>query len=189
MRQPKLSTHQLLLSALFTALIAMGAFIRIPVPVVPFTLQFLFTMLAGLFLGPKLGMISVIAYIILGLVGFPVFTEGGGPGYLLQPTFGYLLGFAVATYVTGYIVHKVSRPSMYRLLTANFVGLAIVYVFGMAYYYFICNFVSNTPIGVWPFVLYCFLLAVPGDIFLCIFAAVIGKRLIPTLTAMVTKEV
>ena len=63
-------TKQLVFCSLFTALIAVGAFIKIPVPVVPFTLQYLFTMLAGLILGPRLGTISVTAYMLLGLA-FP----------------------------------------------------------------------------------------------------------------------
>ena len=49
------------------------------------------------------------------------------------------------------------------------------------YYYVISNFVLNTPIGLWPLFLYCFLLAVPGDIALCILAAAIGKRMIPMI--------
>ena len=60
-------TKNLAYCALFTALIAVGAFIRVPVPVVPFTLQYLFTMLAGLLLGPRLGTIAVGTYVLLGL--------------------------------------------------------------------------------------------------------------------------
>ena len=71
-------TKNLAYCALFTALIAVGAFIRVPVPVVPFTLQYLFTMLAGLLLGPRLGTIAVGTYVLLGLVGLPIFTQGGG---------------------------------------------------------------------------------------------------------------
>ena len=92
MRNSKLRNQ--ILCAIFTALIAIGAFIRIPVPVVPFTLQFLFTTLAGVLLGSRLGATSVILYIVLGLLGVPVFAEGGGPGYILKPSFGYLPGFA-----------------------------------------------------------------------------------------------
>ena len=69
---------------LFTALIEAGAFIKIPIPVVPFTLQYLFTMLAGLFLGSRRGMISVVAYMLLGLAGLPIFSEGGGIWYINQ---------------------------------------------------------------------------------------------------------
>lgn len=84
----KINTKNLILCALFTALIVVGAFIRIPIPVVPFTLQFFFTMLAGLLLGGKLGFTSVATYIAMGLLGLPVFVEGGGLAYLLKPSFG-----------------------------------------------------------------------------------------------------
>ena len=111
----KSTVYSLILCALFAALIAVGAFIKIPVPFVPFTLQLLFTTLAGIVLGPKYGALSVGVYILIGLCGVPVFTQGGGPGYVLQPTFGYLIGFLIGTFVTGLIVHKVPRPSIKRL--------------------------------------------------------------------------
>ena len=130
-------TRELVLCALFTALTAVGAFIKIPVPVVPFTLQFLFTMLAGLLLGGRLGAISVGAYAVLGLLGLPIFTEGGGFWYLLKPSFGYILGFIVGAYVTGKMAAKTSN--FWHILGANLVGLAIVYGMGMVYYYIICN--------------------------------------------------
>jgi biotin transport system substrate-specific component len=98
-----MKTKDLVLCAMFVALIAVGAFIKIPVPVVPFTLQFLFTMLAGLLLGPVNGALAVVVYIVLGLIGLPIFTQGGGPGYIFQPSFGYIIGFAVAAYVNGKI--------------------------------------------------------------------------------------
>lgn len=171
----------MMLCALFVALIIIGTFIRIPIPVVPFTLQLLFTMLAGLLLGGKLGSIAVCIYIALGLMGLPVFASGGGIGYVLQPSFGYIIGFAVATFVTGKIANQKSNPGYKRLLAANFIGLGIVYLFGMVYYYLISEFYLGTPIGLWPLFLYCFVLAVPGDIVLCIVGAILGKRLIPLI--------
>lgn len=174
-------TKNLIVCALFVALIAVGAFIRIPIPVVPFTLQLLFTMLAGMLLDGKRGALCVSVYIGLGLLGLPIFAEGGGIGYILKPSFGYIIGFAVASYVTGKIANKVARPGYRRLLTAAFVGLGIVYLFGMFYYYWMSRIYLGTPIGLWPLFLYCFILAVPGDIALCILGAVLGKRLIPAL--------
>lgn len=173
--------RNLILCAMFVALIAAGAFIRIPVPVVPFTLQLLFTMMAGLLLGGKLGAVSVCIYIAMGLLGLPVFAEGGGFAYVLKPSFGYIIGFAVASYVTGVIANKVPNPGYKRLLAANFIGLGIVYLFGMVYYYLMSNFYLGDPIGLWPLFLYCFILAVPGDIVLCILGAFLGKRLIPIM--------
>lgn len=172
-------TKSLILCSLFTALIVVGAFIKIPVPVVPFTLQFLFTTLAGLLLGSKRGMISVVVYMILGLIGLPVFSEGGGIWYILKPSFGYIIGFCIGTFITGLIAERMKEKTIPRYLLANFTGLMIVYVVGMVYYYIICNYVINTPIAFGPLFLYCFLLAVPGDICLCIFAAVLVKRVKP----------
>lgn len=178
-RLSRYKTQKLILCALFVALISVGAFIRIPVPVVPFTLQFLFTMLAGLLLGGKLGCASVTVYIAMGMLGLPLFAEGGGLAYVLKPSFGYIIGFAVASYATGVIANKVTTPSYRRLLCATFVGLLVVYLFGMVYYYLMSNFYLENPIGLWPLFLYCFILAVPGDIVLCIIGSILGKRLIP----------
>ena len=174
-------TKDLMMCSLFVALIVVGAFIKIPIAVVPFTLQHLFTMMAGLLLGGKLGAASVGIYILMGLLGLPVFAEGGGFSYVLKPSFGYIIGFAVASYVTGIIANKVPNPSYKRLFAANFSGLGIVYLFGMVYYYFMSNFYLGNPIGLWPLFLYCFILAVPGDIVLCILGASLGKRMIPLI--------
>lgn len=168
---------ELVLFSLFTALTAIGAFIRVPVPLCPFTLQLLFTTLAGLILGSRKGAASVAVYVALGLSGVPVFTQGGGPGYIFQPTFGYLLGFIAGAWITGKLVESIKQPSFTRILFANFAGLLAVYLFGMIYVYVINNYYLGTPIGVWPVVLYCFLLAVPGDICLCVLAAVMAKKL------------
>ena len=174
-------TKTLVYCGLFTALIAVGAFIKIPIPVVPFTLQYLFTMMAGLLLGPKLGAMAVTFYMLLGLIGLPIFAEGGGLWYIFKPSFGYIIGFIVGTFVTGYIAEHMKKKNVGNYLVANFAGLFFVYAIGMIYYYIICNFVINTPIAVWPLFLYCFILVVPGDIALSILAAVLAKRIKPVL--------
>ena len=174
-------TKDMILCAMFVALIAAGAFVRIPIPVVPFTLQYLFTMLAGLLLGGRKGCLSVCVYIALGLAGLPIFAQGGGAGYIFQPSFGYIIGFAVGALVTGIIAEKKETPGYGLLLAANFAGLGIVYAFGMLYYYLVSAFYLGTPIGLWPLFLYCFILAVPGDIVLCVIGAILGRRMIPLI--------
>jgi biotin transport system substrate-specific component len=173
-------TQNLAYCALFTALIAVGAFIKIPVPVVPFTLQFLFTTLAGLLLGPRWGAISVAAYTVLGLIGLPIFSEGGGFWYVLKPSFGYILGFCAGAYLTGLLAQP-RKSGFPRYLCACLAGLLTVYAIGMAYYYVICNFVIDTPIAFGPLFLYCFVLAVPGDICLCVLSAALVRRVRPVL--------
>lgn len=180
----KISTQDMVLCGVFTTLIAVGAFIKVPIPVVPFTLQFLFTMLAGLLLGGRKGALSVGVYILLGLVGLPVFAEGGGFWYILKPSFGYLLGFMLAAYVTGRMVERNGRLSTGWVMAVNFLGLFIVYAAGMIYYYVICNYVIDTPIAIGPLFLYCFVLAVPGDICLCILAAILTVRVRPVFQRM-----
>ena len=160
-----MKTKDLILISLFTALTAVGAFIRIPVPVCPFTLQLLFTTLAGVLLA-----------------------GGGGISYVFQPTFGYLIGFIVGAFVTGAVAHS-SHPSMKRLLTGCFLGLAIVYALGMLYYWLISRFWLGDPIGIAPLFLYCFVLAVPGDICLCILASILGKKLLPVINKQSVRSV
>lgn len=177
-----LRTRALAYCGLFVALIAIGAFIKIPVPVVPFTLQYLFTMLAGLILGRYYGTMAVLCYIALGLIGLPIFAEGGGIWYICKPSFGYLIGFALGTYATAALAAQNKSQTLSGYLAANFAGLMLVYGVGMIYYYLICNYVLDTPIALWPLFLYCFLLAIPGDICLCILAGFMAKRLLPILS-------
>ena len=182
-----MKTKGVIYCGLFTALIAVGAFIKIPIPVVPFTLQYLFTMLAGLLLGSRLGTLSVLSYMLLGLAGLPIFSEGGGIWYVFKPSFGYISGFAVGTFVTGWIAEHMEKKTITRYLIANLAGLFCVYAIGMIYYYIICNFVIDTPIAVGPLFLYCFVLAVPGDIALSTLGAVVAKRVRPVLAYEVVR--
>jgi len=184
----KTRIRDLVLCSMFAALSAIGAFIKIPIPMVPFTMQLAFTTLAGYILGGKNGMISVAIYIALGLMGLPLFTEGGGIGYIFKPTFGYLIGFAFGAYITGKIANKSARPSYLRLLAAGFAGLLVVYVLGIVYFYIINRFYLGTDIKIADLLIYCFLLSIPGDIILTFISAMAAKRLIPLMANMNTKS-
>ena len=172
-------TKTLVLCSIFAALTAAGAFIKIPVPLVPFTLQFLFTSTAGILLGSKYGALSVMIYIFLGLLGVPVFANGGGLSYILQPSFGYLPGFALGSFVTGSISERVSNPGYRRLLAANVAGLLVVYAVGMLYCAVINALYLGSPVSLWALFVYCFVLAVPGDVVLCFAGAALAGKLLP----------
>lgn len=146
--QQQSSTRRLALAAVFTALTAVGAFIRIPLPPVPFTLQIMFAIWSGLLLGPRFGLASQAAYIILGLAGLPVFAAGGGVGYVLNPTFGYLIGFAAGAAVAGVLGQPSDRrpASFGRLFAAAIAGLTVAYAVGVPYMYVILNRVSGVSL-------------------------------------------
>ena len=116
----------LTLCGLFTALVAIGAFIQITIPVQPlpmhFTLQFYFALLAGFLLGGKYGSLSVGIYLLIGLCGIPVFASGGGPSYLLRPTFGFLLGFFFTAAVVGRLTEIFRPKGRFSYLAVSMAG-------------------------------------------------------------------
>ena len=126
-----MSARKLVYTALLAALTAVGAFIRIPIGISVITLQFLFTAMAGVLLGPGGGALSQGVYVALGLVGLPIFTAGGGFGYVLQPSFGFLLGLIPAAAVIGALSRRSSSPV--RLALACGAGLAVLYAVGVPY--------------------------------------------------------
>lgn len=104
-----MKTKQLLLCALFAAMTAASVFLpKIPIPGTPlmFTFQTLVVFLAGLMLVPKYALVSQLVYMALGLAGLPVFMNGGGLSYVLQPSFGFIIGFAVCAFLVSLLVRK-----------------------------------------------------------------------------------
>ena len=131
-------TRSLLLAALLAALTAIGAFLRIPVGHTSFTLQVLFTCIAGLLLGPWYGAASQAVYVLLGLAGVPIFTEGGGLMYVTMPTFGFLLGLIPMALITGLMTRR-ENCGFWRMVLACVAGLAVLYAIGLPYMYVALN--------------------------------------------------
>jgi biotin transport system substrate-specific component len=148
---------------------ALGAYIRIPVPgsPVPITMQTFFVLLAGAVLGKRLGAISQIAYIALGVTGLPVLQGAGfGIPYLLGPTGGYLAGFVAAAYISG-LMSRSGRYGAIRSAAIFFTGSVVIYVFGAAWLMCVygMTFTNAFLTGILPFI--------PGDITKVLLAAVI----------------
>lgn len=157
----------MVLCALFAALIAVGAFIRIPFGLVPATLQTFFVALAGLMLGKKYGALSAAVYALIGLAGVPVFTGGGGLGYVLTPGFGYILGFILGAFAAGYIAEK-GKPTFVRFLLASLACLGAVYSVGALYYLAISVWYLGKEVVASEWITGCVLVFLPGD---AVFAA------------------
>lgn len=135
-----------------------------------------------------MGALSCFVYMVLGLVGVPVFTGGGGPSYVLTPTFGYIIGFIAGAYVTGVIARGLDgRQQSFtfkRLLFADFAGMAVTYVFGIAYFVLIMTVYMNSEITMELVLVNLFLLFLPADTISCIIGALLGQKLIPQINKM-----
>ncbi|MFD2617485.1 biotin transporter BioY [Terrilactibacillus laevilacticus] len=176
--------------ALFAALTAIGAFIKIPIPYIPFTLQILAVYLAGALLGPRLGFLSQLCYVLIGLIGVPVFTDGGGLGYVFKPTFGYLIGYVLGAYVNGWLIERFRLSSIKSIFLANLASLITVYLFGCVWLYESMKWFLQTPISVYHTLLYGFILPVPGDLLLCALCSLIIYQVRPRIAQFVkNKEV
>lgn len=181
-------TQDVAVCGLFAALIAVGAFIKIVIPVgadtMNFTLQWLFVLLAGLLLGSKRAFRSVAVYLITGLIGFPIFARGGGPAYLLRPTFGFLLGFALAAWAIGFLCEKLRPAKSITWFFTTFAGFVLYYGMGILYFYLITHLLaSQTPVGIGViFGVYCLPTMLP-DLMLCVLAVMLAGRLRPAVSA------
>ena len=118
-------------AALLAALTAATAIVAIPIGSVPVTLQVFFVLLAGLVLGPVYGALSMIVYMLLGIVGLPVFAGGAaGIGAVIGPRGGYLFGFVLAAVIVGFIASR-GKNSVSRLAIAMGAGIVAIYVLGV----------------------------------------------------------
>jgi biotin transport system substrate-specific component len=177
----KITTKEMILVSMFAALTAIGGFLKIPVEPAAITLQFLFTAFAGIILGAKLGALSQIVYVVIGLIGVPIFTKGGGLGYVFQPSFGYLIGFIAGAYVIGKIVEKSEKQNYITFFIASIVGSFIIYLIGVPYLYVIVKNVMGSDINFMWALKNGLLLFLPGDILKSIIIAIVGVNIIPKL--------
>lgn len=135
-----------------------GAFVRIPVGPVPVTLQTAVCILTGVVLGARWGAAAMGTYLLLGFLGLPVFAQGGGPGYLLSPTAGYLFGFVPAAWIAGQLFRGTVSPGGSLLRTA--LPLGCIYLCGALFlrlhFFLVQDLVLSwgriIQIGVLPFV-------------------------------------
>lgn len=168
-----LKTKGMILCALFAALTAVGGLIAIPLPFtpVPITLQIFFTFLAGALLGKYLGALSQMIYLLLGVVGLPVFAKGSsGIGALLGPSGGYLVGFIPAAFLVGYLLERREKPRFRLIFLAMVVGLLAIYLPGVGWLMWVAklNLVKALLLGVLPFL--------PGDAVKIVVGALIVGR-------------
>jgi biotin transport system substrate-specific component len=174
-------TQSILWVSLFTALTAVGGFVRIPTPLVPITLQTFFVYLSGNLLGSRKGAASQLLFLAAGLIGIPVFGNGGGPGYVLQPTFGYLIGFPAAAWLIGKMRSKQRPQTVWKLVTATSAGCLLIHLTGVLYLYICMNMIIQSPLS-WTHAIWAgVLIFLPGETLKIFLAVSIILRIHPHL--------
>ena len=175
----KTDARMLTLCALFAALTAASAFLKLPVGPVPVTLQSLVTAMAGVLLGPGWGALSQLVYVALGLLGLPIFAAGGGPGYLLQPSMGFLLGLIPAAYVIGRLADGGRRPG--RTALACLTGLAVLYAAALPYMGAVLRLYLHRDMGLTALLWTGMAVYLPGDLVKIAAAALLSPVLVRRL--------
>lgn len=173
------------LISLCLALLIVASKLVIPLGPIPMTLQTLVVIGIGLMLGTKRALILFLLYIVMGVIGIPVFSKGGGPAYVLEPSFGFIIGFACSSLITGF--HK-GKFHLWENYVKGLLGLFVLDVVGMVYMYFIfkyylkidASFLYIIEVGLTPFIL--------KDIASTVLSAFIVNRLRPILNRYEIKD-
>lgn len=176
---------ELILVALFSAIISVGCFIIIPIPGgIPIVVQDMMALLAGLLLGPVYGSASVLVFLLLGCIGLPVFSGKAGINVLTQGfTRGFLFGYLFAAFVAGLLLciflpqnKKHKKVKELLLITiVTIISTVILFAFGFVGFKTLTHstFIKTLGVTVIPFI--------PGSIIKIIITVLIVKRFRPII--------
>lgn len=172
-RYPKVNTKTLTMIGLMTAVLCvLGPWaITIPFSPIPFSLGTLGVYLVVIVPGRRAGTVSILLYLLLGLVGVPVFTGFmGGPAKVFGPTGGYLLGYIFMALICGFAVERYAG-NLYMRLLGMCLGTLVCYLFGSAWmaYQLELSFAEACIMGALPYL--------PGDLLKILFANALGGKL------------
>jgi len=172
-RLPGRLLPSIIVVVLGSLLLTISAKFQIPMQPVPLTLQTLVVLGLGVVFGPSLGLATVLAYLAQGAMGFAVFAgtpeKGVGLAYMMGPTGGYLLGFAAAAYVSGWLARAKWDRHILSMLLAMVVGNLIIYALGVSHLAGFIGLEKAIQFGVSPFLL--------GDVIKIVAAALIVPSL------------
>ena len=158
-----------------TLLLTISSKVQVPFWPVPMTMQTFVVFIIGMAYGWRLAFFTLVAYLIEGALGLPVFAKGGGILYLMGPTAGYLYGMAVAACVVGFFAEHGFNESYFKSLISLLIGTVIIFVFGVGYLGLVIGYDKALAGGLYPFI--------PSEFFKIGLAVV----LIPSITKYINK--
>lgn len=178
MKNYKLFAVDLAECALFAALMVVGAKLQIPFPMVPLTFQTVIAVLSGLLLGWQKGMIAMAVYMLMGLIGIPVFAGlECGFSYVVKPSFGYIVGFIVSAGISGAFYNR--NKKLWQIIVLALAGFLANYIVGIPY--FIAVWQLNGYPELWTNVVTYNIMYMPKDAVLSLLAAILAWRVIPAV--------
>mgnify|MGYP002563489218 CR=1 FL=1 len=173
----KITTQQMALVAIMTALTCILAPFSLPIGPVPISLTNLVIYFSLYLLGWKLGTLSYVIYLLIGLVGVPVFSGfTAGPAKLFGPTGGYLIGFIPMAIIAGIIIDKCNNRVIQIL--GMVLGTAICYAFGTAWFCIQAGYTVSAALAV------CVIPFIPADLIKMVIAMIIGPEIRKRLGAV-----
>ena len=158
-----------------TLLLALSSKVQVPFWPVPMTMQTFIVFIIGMAYGWRLAFFTLVAYLVEGSLGLPVFAKGGGLLYLTGPTAGYLYGMTVAAAVIGFFAELGYSESYFKSLISLIIGTFIIFLFGVGYLGSIIGYDKALAGGLYPFI--------PSEFFKIGLAVV----LIPSITRYISK--
>ena len=173
------STKQLSYMAMLFSLLIVSAKIFIPLPLLDYlSLQIVVVYLLFPILGLKNGLLVSISYFILGVLGLPIFAAGGGLAYILRPSFGFLLAFAVFPLIQFQMKKSLNDIGTFQsTLLVNYASLIWIHVIGISYKYFILTTSLEDPTPLFAVLTISSLIDFSCDLLLVTFATSLELRL------------
>ncbi|MGD0573000.1 MAG: biotin transporter BioY [Sedimentisphaerales bacterium] len=139
--------------------------VYLPISPVPITGQTFAVLMLAALLGSRRGVLAILAYLVEGVLGLPVFAGGIGPATLIGPTGGYLVGFVAVAYVVGRLAEMGWDRRVSTTIAAMLAGEIVLYTFGVCWLAIMTNIRIALAVGLYPFIV--------GDILKVVFAAVV----------------
>jgi len=158
-----------------TLLLTISSKVQVPFWPVPMTMQTFIVFIIGMAYGWRLAFFTLVAYLIEGALGLPVFAKGGGLLYLMGPTAGYLYGMTIAAGVIGFFAERGYNKSYIKSLISLMIGTIIIFVLGVGYLGSVIGYDKALAGGLYPFI--------PSEFFKIGLAVI----LIPSITRYINK--
>jgi len=174
-----MKTRKLAMTSVMAALMCLAGMLLhwVSPAMVPFSVLPVLALMSGIILGAEYASMAMLVYLVLGLFGLPVFSSApfGGLGYILKPTFGFIVGYIVAAYVVGKVYREGSLP---RAIVGVLTGLVTLYIIGLSYLYMILHLVLHRPTSVAGVMMIGFAPFILGDLLKAAIAIWVGQEVV-----------